>query len=128
MVSGGHTQTAQVKLEKVLISTYVRIRPCVEVLAQLSPSEHVLMEFYMPWCPACKQFAPIYERVAQFFNRGISAPATAEPEGAEGPRPSPPVTVFSVDCEEQARPSFPTTFSSAIYEQASLSCDAASRQ
>jgi thiol-disulfide isomerase/thioredoxin len=69
----------------------------------------------MPWCPACKQFAPIYERVAQFFNKGISAPDAVEPDG---PRPSPPVTVFSVDCEDQARPSSQLRFPAQVIPRA----------
>ena len=64
------------------------------VLGRLADDEHALMEFYMPWCPACQNFAPIYERVAAFFNKGITLRATVE-----GPRPTPHVTAFSVDCQ-----------------------------
>jgi thiol-disulfide isomerase/thioredoxin len=44
-------------------------------LARLASGEHALMEFYMPWCPACQNFAPVYERVAGFFNKGINVAA-----------------------------------------------------
>ena len=32
--------------------------------------QHVLMEFYAPWCPHCQHFAPELERIGEAFNGG----------------------------------------------------------
>ncbi|CAM6090971.1 unnamed protein product [Calypogeia fissa] len=37
-----------------------------------SPAPSVIVEFYAHWCPACQNFKPQYERVAQLFN-GLDA-------------------------------------------------------
>ena len=48
-------------------------------------------EFFAPWCPHCQNFGPTWERVAAYFNKGVEA-------SPAGTRPTPRVTVFSVDC------------------------------
>ena len=58
-------------------------------LQGLPAGRGVLMEFYATWCPACKHFAPHYEKVAAFFHGS--------------PRPKPEVYVARVDCATQVR-------------------------
>ena len=52
-------------------------------------AEFAAIEFFAPWCPHCQNFGPTWETVAAYFNKG---------EGAGGSRPTPRVTVFSIDC------------------------------
>ena len=42
-------------------------------LATIDPRTHALVELYMPWCPACQNFRPSYDRVAAFFNGDAKA-------------------------------------------------------
>ena len=64
-------------------------------LATIDPRTHALVELYMPWCPACQNFRPSYDRVAAFFNGDAKATGKKKKK-----RPEPTVTVFSVDCQK----------------------------
>lgn len=71
----------------VLLLVFLAVSWCEEVkeedgviigtdgnLAQLlKDNEHVLVEFYAPWCGHCKKLTPIFENVAKSFRGfGIS--------------------------------------------------------
>ena len=60
-----------------------------EIGKMTDDAEFAAIEFFAPWCPHCQNFGPTWETVAAYFNKG---------EGNGGSRPSPRVTVFSVDC------------------------------
>ena len=60
-----------------------------EIGKMTDDAEFAAIEFFAPWCPHCQNFGPTWETVAAYFNKG---------EGNGGVRPSPRVTVFSVDC------------------------------
>ena len=48
----------------------------------LDTSQHVLVEFYAPWCGHCKQLAPKYEQLAQVF-AGESSVVIASVDASE---------------------------------------------
>ena len=60
-----------------------------EIGKMTDDAEFAAIEFFAPWCPHCQNFGPTWETVAAYFNKG---------EGNGGVRPTPRVTVFSVDC------------------------------
>ena len=60
-----------------------------EIGKMTDDAEFAAIEFFAPWCPHCQNFGPTWETVAAYFNKG---------EGNAGVRPTPRVTVFSVDC------------------------------
>jgi protein disulfide-isomerase A1 len=49
----------------------------------INNDKHVLVEFYAPWCGHCKNFAPIYEEIAQAFNAENSNVVIAKMDATE---------------------------------------------
>ena len=47
-----------------------------------------LVEFFAPWCPHCRYFAPHVERLGRTFNTGEGSPRS-------------PINLYKVDCVDQ---------------------------
>lgn len=48
----------------------------------LNDNDIVFVDFWAPWCAPCKQFAPIYERVAGFYPTILFTKINLEEEAA----------------------------------------------
>ena len=49
----------------------------------INSDNHVVVEFYAPWCGHCKKFAPVYEEVAELFKGQGSNVAIAKIDATE---------------------------------------------
>ncbi|KAJ9524572.1 hypothetical protein QJQ45_024163 [Haematococcus lacustris] len=84
-----------------------------DTLGALPDDQWCIVEFYAGWCPHCREFAPTYDRVANFLQRH-GAP---QPPGSNGSLASSPlgtyVFVGRVDCATE--PLLCQRFSVAFY-------------
>lgn len=78
-----------------VLSRPLRDKPAVELsagnfneeLGKLPADHFALVEFFASWCPACRRFAPDYEKVATYFNVELGSETV--------------VLAARVDCAEQ---------------------------
>jgi len=67
-----------------------------------STSEHILVEFYAPWCPHCQHFAPEYERLALTIDRSQHLALGAKLSASHTSLAKPGILSATVDCLRHA--------------------------